>query len=195
MAEAVHQRFRNIRNDGKTANHVSVEGAVAYAQFTFVSGAENDCTKLIGKRHEHGPPGSGLNVLFGFIFLVTGKHILQSLSIALENFGNWQDFEADAEILGEASSVVDGTRGRVRAGHADPNHVFATHSVRGNDRGKGGIDSTAQSHDDSLKSAFLDIISRSQNEGGIDVGFFTQNLIVDVAGEFVGIEVNEVFFK
>src|SRR5581483_9156378 len=79
--------------------------------------------------------------------------------------------------------------------HTYAEHVFRTHRIGRNDGGQGGIDPTTQADYNPLKSAFANIISRTQHERGICFRFLALFLLVDFARESAGIEVDEVFLE
>ena len=51
-AEVEDERFGHVFNEGESAAHVAVHGAVADGHFGFVAGGQHECAKLIGERHD-----------------------------------------------------------------------------------------------------------------------------------------------
>ncbi len=64
-------------------------------------------------------------------------------------------------------AVVDGTRGRIGAGHADADHVLRAQSVGGDGGHQGRVDAAAQAHNGFAKAAFAHVIACAQHQGAI----------------------------
>ena len=58
-----------------------------------------------------------------------------------------------------------------------------------------GIDAAAQSDGHALESALAHIVASAKDQGGVGAGFFSWNLLVNFAGELVGVEVDQIFFE
>ena len=46
-----------------------------------------------------------------------------------------------------------------------------------------------------LNAAFADVVARSEDQRGVCACFFAFDLRVHLAGELIGVEINEVFFE
>ena len=53
--KAIDQRFGHVRDDGESADHVSVESAVADAKLALVAGGEDESGKLVGQAISNPP--------------------------------------------------------------------------------------------------------------------------------------------
>ena len=134
-------------------------------------------------------------VLFGRIFLAPGENLLQGFAVALKDFRDAQQFKANPETAGQGARIVDRAGRRIGSGHAHANHVFRPQGLSRDAGGEGGIDATAESDDHALEAAFANVVTRAQDECCIRAGFLPWYLLVHLAGQLVGIEVNQVFFK
>ena len=92
------------------------------------------------------------------------------------------DFEADAEILGQGAGVGDAAFRGVGAGHADADDVFAADGVDGDGGGQRGIDAAAQADQDALEAALVNVIARAEDERFVNRFALIGKIRVQVAG-------------
>ena len=151
-------------------------------------------------RHQQQSAGAGLNIFFGDVLRHPGKHGRKRLARGLVDFVDREQFEANLEVAGQFPRVVNRSSRRIRPGHADADDVLGAERIGRNRRGERGIDASAESDDRPLEAAFVDVVSRAQNQRFIRAGFFTRNLRVHVPSdflriEFLGVEIDQVFLE
>ncbi len=120
---------------------------------------------------------------------------MQSLLIRGDGLVDREQLEAHAEVFRENAGVVDRSLRRIRAGHADADHVFRADGVGSDGGSERRIDSAAETDDGFLKSALPHVVARAQDQRSIHAGFLTFDLLVQVASQGLGIEVDQVFFE
>ena len=95
------------------------------------------------------------------------KERLQSPIELRKERADGDGFKTYAEVRGQLLAVVDRTRGRVGAGHADADHILRARGLGGDGGYESGIDAAAQAHDGFAEAAFAHIITRAQHQGAI----------------------------
>src|ERR1700730_10315274 len=111
------------------------------------------------------------------------KNGVQRFEVRLVLFSNGDQLEANAEIVGEIARVGYAVLGRIRTGHTHADHVFLANRVDGDRRRERGVDAAAQSDDDALESAFVDVVAGSHDEGLVDSLAFIRIVVMTVTGE------------
>ena len=76
-------------------------------------------------------------------------------------------FKTDAEVRGQLLAVVDGTRGRIGAGHADADHVLPAEGLGSDGGHQSGVDAAAQTHNGLAEAAFAHVIACAKHQGAI----------------------------
>ncbi len=101
------------------------------------------------------------------VFGHAGEEGLERVREGLEEFADGNQFEADAEVGGEAAAVVDGALRGVGAGHADAHDVFRPEGVGGDGGDQGGVDAAAESDNGLFEAALAHVIAGADDQSAI----------------------------
>lgn len=175
LGEAVDVGFGDIADDGESAAHVAIEGAVAGGELAFVAGGEEEVSVAIGECHEQSAADPGLEILFGEVIPEEGiaepvgiQQIGEGVFIGGMDGVDGEEVELDVEVFGEGFGIGDGVIGAVAAGHGDADDAVVAQGRDGECAGYGGIDATGESEDGAGEAAFSDIVAESEDEGMVD---------------------------
>ena len=75
-----------------------------------------------------------LDIFFGGVGRQSLEERRQRVVELGEQLADGDGFKADAEVRGQLPAVVDGAGRRIRAGHADADHVFRAECISGDGR-------------------------------------------------------------
>ncbi len=98
-AQPIHQSLRNVRDYRQPADHVTIERAVAHAEFALVAGREHDRSELVRQRHQQVPRAR--DCIFSSVTssACARENASQCFVIRLVCGIDRKQFEADAKIL------------------------------------------------------------------------------------------------
>ena len=113
---------------------------------------------------------------------------------ALEEFGNGNQLETDAEVGRQAAAVVDGTLRGIGARHAHAQYILRAQRVGSDRRHQRGIDAAAQRHDGFAEAAFAHIIASAQNQRAVSRLRVVGRRFLNRLG-VAGIDNHQVLFK
>src|SRR5437667_3959550 len=195
LTQTVNQCFWNVGDDGQSAHHVSIKCTVAHAQFALVAGGEHDGSEFVGKRHQQRTASARLNIFLGDIFVAAAEHTLQRLTIRLIDVVDGKQLKTDPKIPGQRPGIVDRALRRVRTRHTNADDILWTKRIRRNDGREGRVDPAAQADDGFLESALVHVVARPQYQRAIHTDIIACYLLVQVASESFGIEIDEILFE
>jgi hypothetical protein len=139
--------------------------------------------QLVRQRHQQQSASTRLNVLFGNVFGHPGKHGRKRLARGVVDVVDRQQFEANFEVLASSRASSIDLGDEYGPGMPTPITFFRAERIGRDRRGQRGIDASAESDDRPLEAAFVNVISRAQNQRFVGAGFFTRNLRMHVSGE------------
>ena len=167
--ELVNHGLGHIGEQGESAGHVAVNGAVTDGHFALVAGRDDHAVEFVRDSHERDPAQAGLQILLGDVRIFLGEDIGHLFLHRFEPSADWHGVAFDAEVAGEREGIVDAALRGVGSGHGHPEDVFF--AERGNSQ-RGGhrrIDPAAQPDDHLLESAFGQIIAEPEHQRFVHV--------------------------
>ena len=167
--ELVNHGLGHIGEQGESAGHVAVNGAVTDGHFALVAGRDDHAVEFVRDSHERDPAQAGLQILLGDVRIFLGEYIGHLFLHRFEPSADRHGVAFDAEVAGEREGIVDAALRGVGSGHGHPEDVFF--AERGNSQ-RGGhrrIDPAAQPDDHLLESAFGQIIVESEHQRFVHV--------------------------
>ncbi len=167
--ESVDEHLRDVRDEGVTAGHVAVEGAVPDGQLRLVAGREHEVAEGVREGHQDGAADAGLDVLLGGL-PPFAELAAERLAVGLEDLADRDDPARDAEIPGELLGVRDAPGRGVGPGHGDARDAPGAEGLdreRGRDR---GVDPAREAEHGARKSALAGVVLESQDERAAHLG-------------------------
>ena len=173
--QLVCQRLRHVADEGETAAHVAVDGAIAHCQLALVACRQHQSVELVRESHEDIPAKASLQVFLGDVRCSSREGWSQLPFGRLECRPDRDRLELYPECIRCMSRVSKAPCGRVRTGHGNTSDVPGTQRVRSDSHRERRVDTAAQTHDRLAEAALPDVVASPDDQGVVD-GFDLINL-------------------